>query len=39
MAEGFMSLKMKNMASDDKKMPEIIDGENFIKHVKSGGLA
>ncbi len=39
MARGFMLLKMKNMASDDKKMPGVIDGENFIKHVKSGGLA
>jgi hypothetical protein len=39
MAEGFMYLRMKNMASDDKKMPGVIYGENFIKHVKSGGLA
>jgi hypothetical protein len=34
-----MYLKMKNTASDDKRMPGLIDGENFIKHVKSGGLA
>jgi hypothetical protein len=39
MARGFKELQMKNMASDAKKMPGIIDSENFIKHVKSGGLA
>ena len=39
MARGFKQFQMKNMASDDKKMPGVIYGENFIKHVKSGGLA
>lgn len=30
---------MKTMASLDRKTPGVTDCENFIKQVKSGGLA
>ena len=33
-----MLLEIETLASNDKKIPEAINIENFIKCVKSGGL-